>query len=101
MDCGTWRQHGRAQPPCHLGRDERTRRGRRHQPGQPAAGIAGILEAEDGIKYLKNLQSLRLKRLLHCSTVFYDFSRESSHASEADNLAASPIRAHFNPARLR
>jgi len=32
---------------------------------------------------------------------FFDSSRKSSQASEANNLAASPIRAYFNPARLR
>lgn len=32
---------------------------------------------------------------------FSDSSRKSSQASEANNLAASPIRAYFNPARLR
>jgi hypothetical protein len=44
LDCETWRQHGGAKPPRHLGCHEHTRRRRRYQPGQPAVGVAGVQE---------------------------------------------------------
>jgi hypothetical protein len=68
---GWWEQHGRAEPPRHLGGNERTGRRRRHQPGQPAAGVAGVSAGGEGVRELAKTSGLSAPAHL-CSPWSYD-----------------------------